>query len=83
MKTKTTLRVMSALVILALVVWVAFCIKFWSGFRKQRAEITRSIEAMTPIEKEKFSYDLMAAMFNASQTNWTMTVIITTRTNQP
>lgn len=75
-------KLIAFLVILALALWIVFCFKFWSNFRDQRRELTRSIEAMPPLEKEKFSYDLMAAMFNASQTNWTMTVTITPRTNQ-
>lgn len=76
------MKIIALLVIIALALWIVFCFKFWSNFRDQRRELTRSIEAMSPLEKEKFSYDLMAAMFNASQTNWTMTVTITPRTNQ-
>jgi len=74
-------KLIALLVIIALVCWIIFCIKFWSGFRRERAELSRSIARMTPIEQQKLSYDLMAAMFNAAQTNWTMTVTITPRTN--
>lgn len=76
------IKIIAWFVVIGFAMWIAFCIKFWTDFRQQRTDLSRSIAAMTPLEKEKFSYDLMSAMFNASQTNWTMTVTITPRTNQ-
>lgn len=62
-----------------LTVWMVVCVKFWFRFRKQSADIRRTIAAMTPLEKDKAALDIYAAMFNASQTNWT--IIVVPRTN--
>lgn len=82
MRTETKRRIAQVVVILIVVAWTGTAAWLWYQFRQQRAGISRSIAAMTPIEKEQVSYDLMAAMFNAAQTNWTMTVTITPRTNE-
>ncbi len=78
---KAGIKIGQSLIILGFVVWVICSIKFWVLLRREREDIRRSVKSMTPIEQERLAYDLMATMFNASQTNWTMTVTITPRTN--
>lgn len=76
------LKIFGVIALLAFIVAVGCFIRVWVMMSKDRAVVRQKIEAMTSLEKERFSYDLMAAMFNASQTNWTMTVTITPRTNR-
>lgn len=76
----TVAKFMTTLLALALIAWIICCIKVWIGVSRGSVAFRHRIEAMTPAQADKVSLDLMAAMINASQTNWN--VVIVPRTNQ-
>jgi hypothetical protein len=80
MKLETKIKLATLALFVSFFVWCMWCGKFWRDFRKQRAELNRSFAALPDSDKERVQLDIMAAMINASQSNWTILVVPRTNT---